>query len=76
MTMIEDKGGQRFVWRCDSCGRTATAEGDFWSCWELLKRRGWAAVKDEGTWFHACSKCRSPANARDLMDRPYKGDVR
>jgi hypothetical protein len=72
MTLTED-GPDRFVWRCDYCPRSATAEGDFWACWALLKRRGWSAIKDDGTWFHCCNRCRRPEAATDIMSRKVGG---
>jgi hypothetical protein len=65
--LIEDGDG-RFTWRCDDCGRSAQAEGNFLDCWNALKRRGWVAIRD-GTWFHTCARCRRPSNARAIMSR-------
>jgi hypothetical protein len=59
MTMRERD--ELFVWECDKCGQSVTVEGDFWSCWGVVKRKGWVAQKDDGTWFHWCAACRKPS---------------
>ena len=64
---LSEKTSELFVWECDKCGRSLTVEGDFWSCWALVKRKGWVAQKDDGAWFHWCAPCRRPSF--DLLER-------
>jgi hypothetical protein len=62
---------EQFVWACDTCDHVIEAQGEFGECWWVLKRRGWAAFKEGGEWFHACRECRRPSKARvaEIMNR-------
>ena len=67
-----------YVIECEACGDADETYdvGSFSDAWNLFKRLGWAARKNDDVWTHDCPKCaeknRRPAarEARRMFGEP------